>query len=196
MISAMISGWPGSKLFQSGSLFWRQILVLIVAVTLAGCGSQEDSTDSSQVTISFKFSDTLLGSKVDLAAGTLTLTVSFNGTSQTQTILPGATDATINLGNVPVGSTDFTILFTYDLPPFGPLDVATATKTIVVVEGVDTPLSFVTADFVTAIFDEDGDGLSNLVELDENSTTDPTVPDAVTNCVLGTSLLGSCTLGP
>ena len=195
----MISAWSGSKLFQSGSLFWRQILVLIVAVTLAGCGSQDDSTDSSQVTIGFKFSDTLLGSKVDLAAGTLTLTVTFNGNSQTQTIAPGATDVTINLGNVPEGSTDFTILFTYErlLPtPIIPLVVARATKTIVVVKDVNTPLSFVTADFETAIFDEDGDGLSNLVELDENSTTDPTVPDTVTNCVLGTSLLGSCTLGP
>ena len=45
------------------------------------------------------------------------------------------------------------------------------------------------ADFDTAIHDDDDDGISNLVELDEFSTTSPI------SCVLGTSELGNCELG-
>ena len=173
-------------------------MMLVATFALASCSNQNDTAaDTTQQTFTFKIPDTLLGSKVDLTAGTLTLTVSVDGVvNQTIIIAPGATDVTITLNSLDVGSRDITILFTYDLSPFGPLDVATATQTINVVEGVDTPLSFVTSDFVTDIFDEDGDGLSNLVELDETSTTDPTVADAPTDCILGTSLLGSCTLGP
>ena len=172
-------------------------MVLVVAFTLAGCGSQNDTAaDTTQQTFTFKIPDTLLGSKVDLVAGTLTLTVSVDAVvQQTITIAPGATDVTITLNSLAVGSRKITILFKYNLSPFGPLDVATATKFIDVVEGADRPLSFATSEFVTA-FDFDNDGLSNLVELDAGSTTDPTVADAPTDCILGTSLLGSCTLGP
>jgi len=54
-------------------------------------------------------------------------------------------------------------------------------------------LTFVDGDYDTASFDEDGDGISNIVELDELSTTNPIVADAP--CILGTSLIGSCVLG-
>ena len=65
-----------------------------------------------------------------------------------------------------------TIVFTYNLDPNGPLVVASTTKSFNVTEGSNT-LNFVTADYDTASFDEDGDGISNLVELDEFSTTSP-----------------------
>ena len=149
----------GSNLILSGTLFWRYVMVLVVGFTLAGCGSQNDAAaDTTQQTFTFKIPDTLLGSKVDLTAGTLTLTVSVDGVeNQTITIAPVATDVTITLNSLAVGSRNITILFKYNLSPFGPLDVATATKIIDVVEGVDTPLSFATSDFVTAFIGLYGD---------------------------------------
>ncbi len=178
------------KLFQARPPIRRYLSALIVAFILAGCGSQDESaTDSSHQIISFKVPD--VASKLDQTVGTLTATIAVNGgTPQNMTV--SATDATVTLSNIPLGSTDFTIIFTYNLDPFGPLVVASATRTINVTAGSNT-LTFANADYDTASYDEDGDGISNLAELDESSTTSPIVADAP--CVLGTSLIGSCVLG-
>ncbi len=177
------------KLFHIRPPIRRYLSALIVAFILAGCGSQDESaTDSSHQIISFKVPD--VASKLDQTVGTLTATIAVNGgTPQNMTV--SATDATVTLSNIPLGSTDFTIIFTYNLDPFGPLVVASATRTIDVTAGSNT-LTFANGDFDTS-YDQDGDGISNLVELDESSTTSPIVVDAT--CILGTSQIGSCTLG-
>ncbi len=170
------------------------LFALFAAFVLVGCDSQDETaitpTQQSQ-TLSFKVPDTLLASKLDLSTGTLTATISVNGgAAQPMTISSDGLSASVTLSNLSTGSTDFTIVFTYDIDPVGPLDVASATKTINVTSGSNT-LSFASGDYVTAIFDEDGDGISNIVELDESSVSSP----VVALCELGTAVLGSCELG-
>ncbi len=178
------------KLFQTRPPIRMYLLALIAASMLAGCGSQDNSaTDSSDQIISFKIPD--VASKLDQTTGDLTATIAVNGGTP-QDMVVSATDATVTLSNIPLGSTDFTIIFTYNLDPFGPLVVASATQTLNVTAGSNT-LTFANADYDTALYDEDGDGISNLAELDESSTTSPIVVDAT--CILGTSLIGSCVLG-
>lgn len=165
------------------------LFLLLATLMLTACNNQNDSTSDSD-NVSIKIPD--VASKLDQMAGDLTATIAVNGgTPQNMTV--SATDATATLSNIPIGSTGFTIVFTYNLDPFGPLVVASATQTLDVTAGSNT-LTFANADYDTASFDEDGDGLSNIVELDESSTTNPIVADAGV-CVLGTSLIGSCVLG-
>ncbi len=194
MIKAL-KGYSASKdykLSTSNRLIRTWLFVLIAAFTVAGCGSQ-DETPPQTSTLSFKLSDTLLGSRLDQSAGTLTIFVSVDGgTPQAMTISGDGLTASFTLNNLATGSTNFTIDIFFDDGVSGNLQVASGTKTISVAEGGNT-LNFVTADFDTASHDADSDGISNLVELDETSTTDPLVADAP--CLLGTSLIGSCTLG-
>lgn len=170
------------------------LFALFAAVALTGCGSQDETSTAtvqeSQI-VSFKVPEAILAGKLDLATGTLTATISVNdGTPQPMTISSDGLTASVTLTAIPTGSTEFTIVFTYDNPSFGPLDVASATKTINVTTGSNT-LSFASSDYVTAIFDEDGDGVSNIVELDEFSVSSP----VVALCKLGTAVLDSCELG-
>lgn len=168
------------------------IFALLVGFILSGCSQNETSTDSSQqpANLSFKTPDSILASRLDLNAGTLTATISYGTTTVPLTISGDGLTASSTIDNVPIGSTDFTIVFTYDLAPFGPLDVASATINITVAAGNNT-LAVTAADYDTASFDADGDGVSNIVELDEASTSSP----IVALCVLDNSQLGDCELG-
>lgn len=122
--------------------------------------------------------------------GTLTATLSGCPEGNKLMTISGST-ASATCSKVPEGPRTFTITFTYDLDPYGPLTIASASKQINVVKDRNNPLNFVTGDFDTASFDEDGDGISNILELDESSTSNPLLAP----CVLGTSLLDDCELG-
>jgi len=165
------------------------LFLLLATLMLTACGNQSDSASESG-NVSIKIPD--IANKLDQAAGTLTATISVSslngGTPQPMTI--STTDASVKLSNIPTGSTTITIVFTYDVAPFGPLVVASATRTVTVGTG-DNPISFVSTDYDTASFDEDGDGISNILELDESSITSP----IVSLCKPGTAILGSCELG-
>lgn len=77
------------------------------------------------------------------------------------------------------------VVFTYDSGT--EVMLATASKQLDVSTG-DNNLTIVSSDYVTN-FDSDNDGLTNLEEI--NNGTPPVDPA----CVLGTSMLGSCSLG-
>ena len=150
-----------------------RLLLLITAFTLAGCsGQNEPATDTIQQVVSFKLPDTIQGNKLDEVAGTISATISVNaGTPQPMTIDLVSSTASITLTGVPLGSTDFTLTFSYDdTVGSGVLGVATDTQTINVVAGSNT-LNFVIDDFDTASFDNDGDSFSNIAEF--VSGTDP-----------------------
>lgn len=183
----MKSVLPNYKLFPSNKPIRLYLFSLIAVFTLAGCGSQDKTTtESSEQTLSFKVPDSIQGSK--LVGGILTATISVNGgPPQAMTISAGT--ASITLTGITPGTTDFTLEFTYELAPYVPMIVASDTQTINVIAGGSNTVNFVIADFDTAIHDDDDDGISNLVELDEFSTTSPI------SCVLGTSELGNCELG-
>ncbi len=171
------------------------LLFFVAILNLVACGSQNETStisSSQDSNVSLKIPDSILASKLDQSAGTLTATISVStlngGVPQAMTV--SATDATATLSSIPLGDATITIVFTYDLPPFGPLVVASATRNLTVVAG-DNPISFVATDYDSESFDEDGDGLSNLAELDDASTSSP----IVALCKLGAAVLGSCELG-
>ena len=161
------------------------LFLLLATLTLTACNNQNDSTsDSDNVSINIPY----VVSNLDLAAGTLTATIAVNGGTP-QNLTVSATDATATLSNLSLGSTNFTIVFRYELGSYGPLGVATATKNQNVTAGSNT-LTFANAEYDTDFFDEDGDGISNIIELDEFSTTTPI------SCRLGFAAeLGFCELG-
>ena len=165
-------------------------ILLIVAFTLTACGSQDETTtDSSQQSdnVSFQIPDSIRA-RLDTGVGTLRATISHNGITKKMEISPDGLTASVTLSNVPTGDTSFTILFTFELVPYGPLDVASSSQSINV-RGGTSSINWSSA-YDTASFDEDGDGTSNILELDEFSTRSPV------SCTLGNyARLGSCELG-
>ena len=168
------------------------LVVLLVAFIANGCGSQSDTSGDSLAeddNVIFRIPESIMGAKLDQTAGNLTATISVNGGSP-MPMTVSATTASTTLDNIPAGETILTIAFTYDRDPFGPLVVASATKTTTVTEG-DNAVTFANEDYDTASFDADDDGISNLLELDESSATSP----LVSLCIMGTAVLDDCELG-
>jgi len=174
------------------------LFLLLSAFLLSGCGSENDSTDTGSSGqdehVSLQLPKSIFGNKLDQNAGTLKATISVDGGNPIQMTISGTT-ASVTLTNIPTDLTTFTILFTYDLALSGSdshvsLDIAQASKEINVTTGNNT-LNFLVSDYDTASFDDDNDGISNIVELDENSSTSP----LMTLCILGSAQLGDCELG-
>jgi hypothetical protein len=179
--------------FIASTLSKSQLLVvLLVAFISNGCGSQSDTSADSSLAddkVLFPIPESIVGAKLDQTAGNLTATISVNGGNPMPMTISG-TSASSTLNNIPAGETSLTIVFTYDREPFGPLVVASATKSITVTGGADT-IAFASEDYDTASFDADADGISNLQELAESSATSP----LVSLCILGTAVLDDCELG-
>ena len=186
-IRIMISALLNHKLSAPRQPVRLYLLSLIAALTLAGCGNQDDDARN----LSFNISDTVLAAvePTSLLAD-ITVTNVDTGSSFTQAMIISGTSASVTLNNVSTGLTSFTIEFRYDDGIIGPLVLGRHTQNLVVEEGVSTPLPFSFSDFDTA-FDADVDGLTNVVELQTGSTTSP----IVAICILDTSLLDDCELG-
>ena len=82
------------------------------------------------------------------------------------------------------------------------IDATYGTVQVVTVSGLDVvvvPGQTVSADFSTltiTFVDDDGDGISNRDELDAGTDpSDPLDPTPLSDCILDTSLIDSCTLG-
>ena len=165
------------------------LFLLLATLTLTACNNQQETSNNSsqESNIALQTPDAILGLRLDQTAGTLTAAISgCPGTTQMTIVLDTATAACTG---VPTGSRTITITFTYDLALFGPLVVATASKLINVTQG-NNLVTFVATDYDTDSHDEDGDGISNILELDEFSTTSPV------SCTLGVAArLGTCELG-
>lgn len=167
------------------------LLILIASLAITACDNKRETSNNSSLEsdISLQTPDSMLGYRLDQNLGILTADIS--GCPNNSTMIINDPIASVECTGVPTGNRTFTITFTYELAPFGPLVVATASKTINVIEGAN-PLNFVATDYDTDSHDEDGDGISNILELDENSTTSP----VVALCRLGTlAVLGNCELG-
>lgn len=174
---------------QSISRFYS--LIFILSALLAGCGgggSNTPAASSGQGTVSVTLPDSIFHNLP--ATGTLGATIAVNGgTPVAMTISSDNTTASATLNNIPTGDATIAITFTYDDNFTTPLVVASLEKTITLSTG-DNSVSTLATDYITATFDEDNDGISNLVELDKNSVTSP----FVSTCVLGTATLGNCEL--
>lgn len=179
--------------FIASTLSKSQLLVvLLVAFISNGCGSQSDTSGDSLLednNVLFLIPESIMGARLDQAAGNLTATISVNGNSPVPMTVSDTTVMS-TLNNIAAGETTLTIVFTYDRDPFGPLVVASATKSILVTDGANS-ITFANEDYDTASFDADGDGISNLLELDESSVTSP----VVSLCILEAEVLDECELG-
>ena len=118
-----------------------------------------------------------------------------NGSKElkSQTVLRTDPNAIIEFQTSP-GDYVFTIVFEFDDPDFGTMELVrkTADQAVTVNSGATTDFTFsayVDEDYV----DSDGDGVSNLDELSSDLVPRPD-PES-TDCQLGNSILDSCTLG-
>lgn len=111
------------------------------------------------------------------------MTISTSGTGSASASIPGLT---LDM---------HTIIITYEYTDGSgnTFILATATNTVDLSSG-DGSISFLASDYDLASYDEDGDGISNADEVAAGS--DPLDPTSgSTDCVLGTSTIGNCTLG-
>lgn len=169
---------------------YSRLLLAACFLVLSACSGQEEAPDTDiqrNDNLSLQLPDALLGARVD--RNNLSGTVTVGGNTYDMTIDDATDSASVSLSNIPTGSQTFVVEFFYD---FGGtiIKVAEATRTITIGEGSNT-VSFLATDFDTATFDDDGDGISNITELDESSTTSP----IVTTCVVGETNIGECELG-
>lgn len=180
---------PSALISKIKKTFGLKSLVLLGTLfVLSGCGQNSESPDFTNQQgdqVQFQLPDSLLGNKVD--RNNLSAKIFYGSSSQDMDINDADDSANVTLSNVPTGNVTFIIEFTYD---FGgtPLVVARAEQSFDVVEGSNS-FSF-TEPYDTSM-DEDNDGLTNIVELQESSNTSPTV----SLCQLGSGEIGSCELG-
>ncbi len=181
----MIKAIKSAKSKPSTSKMVQILLMTFAVLTLGACGSSNEVNQGSEE-LSVALPDALLGSRVNRS--NLSASISYGTTTQAMAIDEANNQATTTLTGVPVGTTTFTITFSYD---FGGtlLTLAQASQTIDVTEGSGNTLSFAAGDFDTS-FDEDGDGISNIVELDENLNSNP----RENTCVIGNDSTDSTTL--
>jgi len=164
---------------------FRVIISLVLLNTLYACESNY-ATGTSNTTTEMPAEI----QKLTLASGgTLSAYVSVDGGARIEmTIDPaGAGSASASIPSLSLASHTVTITYEYtDIN--GTVILATATSTVDLTSGSGS-LSFAATDYDFASHDSDGDGISNAAEI--AAGTDPT--DGA--CVLGSSIIGSCTLG-
>ena len=166
----------------------------LLVLTACSNDSAPDVSTQQQSGVAIQLPEAIASRISDQTNGTLSATISIDGgPAQAMTISGNSASAT--LSNIAAGSHSFTIVFVFDHDLYDPLTVASATKTLNVAAG-NNSLSFATTDYDLS-FDEDGDGVPNIIELDPASTTNPTI----SLCILAdtvaqsTAQLGSCELG-
>ena len=162
------------------------LLSLALALTVTACSDSSTPGNETKAVVT----------EIPEAIQKFTLTTT--GTLLAWAIVDGGTPVAMNIntvaGTASVTITDLsrashTVQIIYEYNIGGTLyTLATASNTVDLSSGSGS-LNFASGDFDTASHDSDGDGISNADEV--AAGTDP--GDGA--CVLGTSLLGSCTLG-
>ncbi len=153
----------------------RVLLVAVVVLGVAACGRQDSQSnaDPSEPNVSVTLPDSIVPDALP-AGGTLSATVSSScvaGGAPQALINDGSGNFTGTLSGVAVGNCTFTIVFMFQDPDFGAVELVTASQTINVGAG-STNLEFGQGDYAET--DTDGDGVPNLDELDDANRSDPT----------------------
>jgi hypothetical protein len=167
-------------------------LAIMFALNISGCSN--NSSNSNNDTGNTKTSAGIAIPSVIKAtalpnAGTLAAEIFVDGKAgPKKTVDVSATEVTFTL-TVSAGSHNFTLVFYYDDPVFNSQtwELARATSsTVNVTGGSTTKVTFPAYSYQ----DYDGDGVSNLLELDSSTRTDP----GIGTCILDSAKL-SCQLG-
>ena len=183
-------------MFQSGLSLLKKLVVpasLFMLLAVTGCSSENGSVTTQSPQQGTGGIELPVGINVaNLPAnGSLHAFMSVdNGTRQELNIDLNSQTVSGSVGGITPGNHTFLlqIIFIYDTGT--EVTLAHASSTMEVTAGSNN-LAFSATDYVTS-YDSDGDGVSNLTEI--NTGTNPTDP-VDTECVLGTSRLGSCVLG-
>jgi len=167
----------------------RFFIGLVLLSTLNACGdSSNTESKSNQATTAMPAAVQKLSG---VGGGTLRAFVTIDGNTAGRTEMTidstGAGSASASISGLTLAV--HTILIEYEYTDgTGTITLASASNTVDLSTG-DVTFSFVAGDYDLASYDEDNDGVSNADEL--AAGTDPR-DDA---CVIGASLIGSCTLG-
>jgi len=171
----------------------KHLIIFMFAIamlsTLSACGgSDNESVDSAKATS-------------ELPSGLQKLTLSGGGTLNAYVIIDDDTEnrITMTIDGTGAGSASasipnlsrsvHTVTISYEYTDgTGTIVLATATSSVDLSSG-SASLGFAAGDYDLDSHDEDGDGISNAAELAAGS--DPRDGD----CVVGSSVIGSCTIG-
>jgi hypothetical protein len=171
----------------------QKILILLVAIVLPGlsaCGGGGGGSSPTTGTVTITSSSEGAGLP---DTGTYVVSVYIDGSATaaaTKTIDTSVSSVSLNV-DVAAGTHSFIVIFEYTDQLFGgPYQLALSNaKSDDVVAGATHTVSYISSDY--SYQDFDGDGLTNLAELDNSIRTDPGDP----RCVLDKSILAGCTLG-
>lgn len=171
-------------------------LFLAVTVLPIGCTQNDSSKEHKTSTDTGILLPQSIVTAALPAAGTLTAQLFMDGSlkAENSNVDKNAASITFTLSEIEAGDHTFTIKFAYTHPVFnGPWELATASKSITVVQDATNTLDFDTPYIYP---DSDNDGVTNLAELDESVGTDP----GSSTCVFDKSIIGvvntaGCTLG-
>lgn len=173
----------------------RIILSLVFLNTLVACGSSDDNEAAAKNITTTEIP--LAVKKLTLSGGTLRAFVTIDGDTANRTEMTidttGTGSASASIPGLSLATHTVIISYEYTDGAGNVIVLATATNTIDLTSG-SVSLSFVESDYDLASYDDDGDGISNAAEVAAGS--DPLdSTSGSTDCVLGTSTIGNCTLG-
>jgi len=167
---------------------FRLLMVVIGLFALSACSENSSSGQPTTMTSVTELPSAVLTLP---SGGTLRAYISIDGIDgnvvDRAELSISTNTATGTIPNLPRAVYTVLIEFEYTDTANNTFTVATASQDVDLTSG-DASISFAEADYELDSYDDDGDGLSNAEEL--RADTDP----GDSGCVLGVSLIGSCTL--
>lgn len=170
--------------------FFKLIFSACFILVLSACSSNDDTAATTEtVTEIPQFIQKLALTTTDPNAELLAwLIIDGDPIPLTIDLVAGTASKSITLSR---GKHELQIKFEFT-DTVDTITLATTPTQIVDLSAGDVSLTFEVADYITADYDNDGDGISNLDEIKQGS--DPLVAD-VSDCILDTSVIGGCILG-
>ena len=162
---------------------FRLLMVVIGLFALSACSENSSSGQPTTMTSVTELPSAVLTLP---AGGELAAYIRVDGGAQTRLDISNNT-ATGSIPGLTRAVHNILIEFEFTDSSGNTFTVATASRDVDLSSG-DASISFVDTDYDLASFDDDGDGISNAQELADGTDLNSS------GCVLGSSLIGSCTL--
>jgi len=165
---------------------------LLLSLLLSACSDSTDNKTTNNVS-AFKIPAAVQAITPPSGSSLQAFITVDGGSRQAMTIDNSAGTANIIINGLSIANHSFIIDFelVFDSTPNKPISLARATLNQNINAGNNT-LKVIDSDFDTS-FDDDNDGITNVVEVDATAGGGSTNPNN-SDCVIGSSLIGSCTL--